>query len=203
MGTSRRRGGTMRWTLVLALIILLACYTVWPLYSLYRIASAVETRNSAALQELVDFPSLRASMAQQIANAHLKLTGKSAESSDGSRSLGSRLGAMIADALLAKIILNPERLLDRLGKGWVSANPSPPSGLAAPFAANSLGSAWQTWLNSDYSGANFYVAVPVDRPFDQRFGVRLRLVDWDWKLSGLDLPESMALDLAQELARTR
>jgi Protein of unknown function (DUF2939) len=189
----------MRWTLVtiLALIILLAGYTVWPLYSLYRIASAVETRNSAALQELVDFPSLRASMAQQIANAHLKLTGKSAESSDGSRSLGSRLGAMIADALLAKIIFNPERLLDLLGKGLVSAN------LAAPFAANSLGSAWQTWLNSDYSGANFYVAVPVDRPFDQRFGVRLRLVDWDWKLSGLDLPESMALDLAQELARTR
>jgi len=29
------------------------------------------------------------------------------------------------------------------------------------------------------------------------------LVDWDWKLSGLDLPESMAMDLAQELARTR
>ena len=95
----------MRLTLViiLALIILLAGHTVWPFYGLYRIASAVETRNSAALQELVDFPSLRASMAQQIANAHLKLTGKSAESSDGSRSLGSRLGAMIADALLAKI----------------------------------------------------------------------------------------------------
>ncbi|MGB8177167.1 MAG: DUF2939 domain-containing protein, partial [Pseudolabrys sp.] len=196
---------SMRWTLVIifALIILLAGYTVWPFYGLYRIASAVETRNSAALQDLVDFPSLRASMAQQIANAHLKITGKSAESSDGSRSLGSRFGAMIADALLAKIIFNPERLLDLLGKGSVSANPSPPSGLAAPFAANSLGSAWQTWLNSDYSGANFYVAVPVDRPFDQRFGVRLRWVDWDWKLSGLDLPESMALDLAQELARTR
>ena len=46
----------MRWTLViiLASIILLAGYTVWPFYSLYRIASAVETRNSAALQELID-----------------------------------------------------------------------------------------------------------------------------------------------------
>jgi hypothetical protein len=40
----------MRWTLViiLAFIILLAGYTVWPFYSLYRIASAVETRNSAS-----------------------------------------------------------------------------------------------------------------------------------------------------------
>ena len=195
----------MRSTLaiILALIILLAGYTVWPFYGLHRIASAVETRNSAALQELVDFPSLRASMAQQIADAHLKLTGKSADTSEGTRSMGSRVGAMVADALLAKIILNPERLLDLLGKGLVSANPSPPPGLAAPFAANNLGSVWQTWLNSDYSGANFYVAVPVDRPFDQRFGIRLRLVDWDWKLSGLDLPESMAMDLAQELARTR
>ena len=195
----------MRWTLViiLALIILLAGYTVWPFYNLYRIASAVETRNSAALQDLVDFPSLRASLAQQIADAYLKLTGKSADSSEGSRSVGARFGAMIADAMLAKIILNPERLLDLLGKGSVSADPSPPSGLAAPFAANSLGSAWQTWLNSDYSGRNFYVAVPVDRPFDQRFRVRLRLVHWGWKLSGLDLPESMAMDLAQELARAR
>ena len=195
----------MRWTLViiLALIILLAGYTVWPFYSLYRIASAVETRNSAALQELVDFPSLRASFAQQIADAYLKLIGKSADSSEGRRSLKSRFAAMIADAMVAKIILNPERLLDLLGKGSVSADPSPPSGLAAPFAPNSLGSAWQTWLNSDYSGRNFYVAAPVDRPFDQRFRVRLRLVYWGWKLSGLDLPESMAMDLAQELVRAR
>jgi hypothetical protein len=195
----------MRWTLViiLALIILLAGYTVWPFYNLYRIASAVETRNSATLQELVDFPSLRASMAQQIADAHLKLTGKSADSSESGRSLRARFGAVIADAMLAKIILNPERFLDLLGKGSVSADPSPSSGLAAPFATNSLGSAWQTWLNSDYSGRSFYVAVPVDRPFDQRFRIRLRLVHWNWKLSGLDLPESTAMDLAQELTRAR
>ena len=166
----------MRWTLfiVIVLIILLAGYTVWPFYGLYRIASAVETRNSAALQELVDIPSLRSSIARQIADAHLKLIGKSVDTSEGTRSMGSRVGAMVADALLAKIILNPERLLDLLGKGLVADNPSAPSDLAAPFAANSLGSAWQIWLNSDYSGSNFYVAVPVDRPFDQRFGIRLR-----------------------------
>ena len=113
----------MRWTLfiILALTILLAGYTVWPFYGLYRIASAVETRNSAALQELVDIPSLRGSMARQVADAHLKLTGKSADTSEGTRSMGSRVGAMVADALLAKIILNPERLLDLLGKGLVSA----------------------------------------------------------------------------------
>ena len=142
-------------------------------------------------------------MARQVADAYLKLIGKSVDLDEGRRGLNARFGSVIADAMLAEIILNPERLLDLLGKGSVSAEPSPPSGLSAPFAANSLGSAWQTWLNSDYSGRSFYVAVPVDRPLDQRFRVRLRLVHWNWKLSGLDLPESMAMDLAQELATAR
>ena len=192
----------MRWiilVIVLATITLLTGYTVWPIYGLYRIASAVETRNSAALQELIDFPSLRVSLAQQIAGSYQKkLIDTSKDSSE--RPVTAGVGGAIADAMLAKIILNPERLLDLLGKGWVSADP-PPSGLAAPFAANSLGSVWQTWLNSDYSGRSFYVAVPVDGPSDQRFRVRLRLVQWVWKLSGLDLPESMITRLTQELTR--
>jgi DUF2939 family protein len=185
----------MRWTLIiiLALIVLLAAYTVWPIYDLYRIASAVETRNSTALQELVDFPSLRASLAKQVVDGYQKLTGQSAGSSE-------RSGSLVAGFGLAKM-LNPERLLDLLGKGSADTDASPPSGLAAPFTANSLGNAWQIWLNSDYSGRNFYVAVPVDRPSDQRFRVRLRLVQWDWKLLGLDLPESMRTHLAQEFAR--
>jgi hypothetical protein len=64
----------MRWILViiLALIVLLAGYTVWPIYDLYRIASAVETRNPAALHRLVDIPSLRASLTKQILDAHRK-----------------------------------------------------------------------------------------------------------------------------------
>ncbi|MGE5770790.1 MAG: DUF2939 domain-containing protein [Hyphomicrobiales bacterium] len=194
----------MRWivVIILAMIPLLTGYTVWPIYGLYRIASAVETRNSAALQELIDFPSLRASLAHQIADAHRKkLTSKSASSSERSESpLTAGVGATVVDALLAKIISNPQRLLDLLGKGWGSADLSPP-GLEAPFTANSLGSAWQTWLNSDYSGRNFYVDVPVDSPSDQRFRIRLRLVHWDWKLSGLDLPESMITHLTQELMR--
>jgi hypothetical protein len=193
----------MRWiilVIVLATITLLTGYTVSPIYGLYRIASAVETRNSAALQELIDFPSLRVSLAQQIAGSYQKkLTDTSTDPSK--RPVTAGVGGTIADAMLAKIILNPERLLDLLGKGWVSADPPPLSGLAAPFAANSLGSVWQTWLNSDYSGRSFYVAVPVDRPSDQRFRVRLRLVQWVWKLSGLDLPESMITRLTQELTR--
>jgi hypothetical protein len=183
----------MRWSVViiLALIVLLAGYTVWPIYDLYRIASAVETRNLAALQELVDFPSLRASLIKQITAAYRKQTDKSVAVSE--RSVGAGVG--VAQ------ILQPERLLDLLGKGSVSTDPSSRSILAAPFAPSSFGSPWQIWLNSDYSGRTFYVTVPVDRPSDQRFRIRLRLVQGDWKLLALDLPESTQAHLVDELSR--
>jgi hypothetical protein len=92
-------------------------------------------------------------------------------------------------------------LLDLLGKGSVSTDPSSRSILATPFAPSSFGSPWQIWLNSDYSGRTFYVTVPVDRPSDQRFRIRLRLVQGDWKLLALDLPESTQAHLVDELSR--
>ena len=183
----------MRWivVIILALIVLLTVYTVWPIYDLYRLASAVETRNPAALRELVDFPSLCASLIKQILEADRKRADKSVVMR--SESLATGIG-------WAKI-LHPERLLDLLGKGSVSTEPALRSSLTAPFAPNNLGSAWQIWLNSDYSGRTFYVTVPVDRPSDQRFRIRLRLVHWGWKLLALDLPESTKMHLVQELAR--
>jgi hypothetical protein len=75
------------------------------------------------------------------------------------------------------------------------------SSLAAPFAPSSFGSPWQIWLNSDYSGRTFHVTVPVDRPSDQRFRIRLRLIHWDWKLQALELPESTKAQLIEELER--
>jgi hypothetical protein len=98
----------MRWIvlIILALIVLLAGYTVWPIYDLYRIASAVETRNLVALQELVDFPSLRVSLIKQIRDAYRKQTDKSASSE---RSVGAAVGwAQMSDL---------GRLVDLLGKG--------------------------------------------------------------------------------------
>src|SRR5262245_24547673 len=137
----------MRWILViiLAVIVLLAVYTVWPIYDLYRLASAVETRNPAALKELVDFPSLRASLVKQILDTDRKQADKSVV-----RSQSLAIGIGWAQTLPV------ERLLDLLGKGSVSTDPSLRLSLTAPFAPSSFGSAWQIWLNSDYSGRTFY-----------------------------------------------
>ena len=168
-----------------AVIVLLVGYTVWPIYDLYRIASAVETRNLVALQEFVDFPSLRASLIRQINDAYRKQSDKS------ERSVGVGLGVVE--------ISRPERLLDLLGRGSVFTDPSLRSSLAAPFTSSSFGSPWQIWLNSDYSGRTFYVTVPVHSPSDQHFQIKLRLLHWRWKLLALDLPESTKAHLVEVL----
>ena len=181
----------MRWivVIILTLIVLLGAYTVWPIYDLYRIASAVETRNLAALQELVDFPSLRVSLIKQIRDTYRKRADKSVSS--------ERVGAAVGGAQMSR----PERLVDLLGKGSVSTDPSLRLSLAAPFAPSSFGSPWQIWLNADYSGRTFYVAVPFDSPSDQRFRIRLRLARWNWKLLALELPESTKAHVVEEFAK--
>jgi hypothetical protein len=168
----------MRWTIViiLALMVLLAVYTVWPIYDLYRLASAIETRNIVALRELVNFPSMRTSLTEQIVDAHRKLPDKAEGLSHRRPAAGSGLAGL----------LHSERLLDLL---------------AAPLTGNSFGSGWQIWLNSDYSGRTFHVTVPVDAPSDQRFSIRLRLAQWHWRLMALNLPENTKTQLAQELAK--
>ena len=84
----------MRWIAVIipAVIVLLVGYTVWPIYDLYRIASAVEARNLVALQEFVDFPSLRVSLIKQISDAYRKQSDKSGPI-DGARFARKHEGA--------------------------------------------------------------------------------------------------------------
>ena len=78
---SRSVPTNMRWGLwtTVVLIVLLVAYFAWPLVGFYSLASAVESRNAAALAERVDFPSLRRSLSQQVIAEYLKLTGKDKE----------------------------------------------------------------------------------------------------------------------------
>src|SRR5262245_60423396 len=42
------------WSLLF--VLLLGAHGAWPLFGLYRLASAVESRNAALLSQLIDFP---------------------------------------------------------------------------------------------------------------------------------------------------
>jgi Protein of unknown function (DUF2939) len=191
----------MRWGLwiTVVLILLLATYMAWPLVGFYRIASAVEARNAAALAERVEFPWLRRSLTQQVIAEYLKLTGKEKKLGRFRTGVATGVGAALAEPVVAQF-LNAETLLDFLNKGSVKDEPKVSSEIA-PFSGSSWRNAWRVWWHSEYGLTRFHAYLPPDKSKDQQFKVGLSLRDWQWKLTGIGLPDHLRVQLAQELVR--
>jgi hypothetical protein len=47
---------------------------------------------------------------------------------------------------------------------------------------------------------DFSIAVPVSAPESEQFRLRMRLSQWRWRVVGIDLPEKLLIQIAQELA---
>ena len=109
-----------RW-LVLALVILLGLYLASPLIALYDIASAVETKDAAAITERIDFPALKRSLTKQIVEEYFALTG----TKPLLRALGKRFAVSVADPIVARL-MTVRALLDLLGKGDAGKNANVP-----------------------------------------------------------------------------
>lgn len=193
----------MRWILWIAIVLvpLLAAYTVWPLIGFYKIASAIESRNAAALAEQVDFPSLRRSVAHQVIAEYLKLTGKDKKLGRFGTDIATGVGASLAESLVAQY-LNPETLLDLLTKGRAEDG-AKVSTKIAPFTTSAWRNAWSVWWNSEYRGTDFYLLMPPEKSKDEQFRVRLSLRGWQWKVTGIDLPDALRMRLAQELLKQK
>lgn len=188
----------MKWALRLfvLLLVLLLAYTVWPLYGLYRLGAAVQARDAAALSELIEYRSLRQSVSQQLIAVALKASGKT--SALGSLAdVAAAAGANMLDPLVSEFV-DPPSLIAFLHDGKSPIEGAPET--FAPLNPSAIGSAWQTWLNSEYSGRNFYVSLPPNRPAADRVRLRLYLTSWRWKLAGIELPESLRQRLMQVLA---
>jgi Protein of unknown function (DUF2939) len=193
----------MRWTLRIAAIlaILLVAYGIWPLVGFYKIASAIEARDAAALSKRVDFHALRKSLTKQIVATYLELTGKEKKLGLLGKTLAIGLGTSYAEPIVARLV-NEETLLDLLSKGNAGGNAKVPDELA-PFSKSALNSGWSTWLHSEYRGTDYYVYLPPDKPANKQFKVKLSLSEWQWKLAGIDLPKPLRVQLAQELVKQR
>src|SRR5262245_53704729 len=96
----------VRWGLwiTIVLILLLAAYLTWPLIGFYRIASAVESKNAAALAERVEFRSLRRSLSQQVIAEYLKLTGKEKKLGRFRTGVATGVGAALAEPVIAQFL---------------------------------------------------------------------------------------------------
>jgi Protein of unknown function (DUF2939) len=196
----------MRWVLLVTVIlcILLGVYFVSPLIALHRMATAVETRDAVALSERIEFPSLRRSLTRQIVTAYLELTGEKLplELRGQKLQLGAlsrRFAISVADPVVARLV-TVTALMDLLGKGEAGENVKVQID-RAPLALTSFKNAWRLWLNTDHLGRNFYVYLPPEDPHNEQFRVHLRLSKWRWKLVGIDLPEDLKQQLAQELVK--
>ena len=195
--------GEIRWGrwIAVVLVLLVAAFFIWPLVGFYRIASAVEAKNATALAERVEFSLLRRSLTQQVIAEYLRLTGKDQKLGRFKAGVATGVGAALAEPVVAEF-LNAETLLDFLNKGSVKDGGKVSSEIA-PFSGSSWRDAWQLWWHSEYGPTNFSAYLPPDKSKSEQFKVKLSLRTWQWKLTGIGLPDQLRVQLAQDLVHRK
>ena len=188
-----------RLIIVSAIVVLGAIwFFVSPLVGLSRLASAVASRDTAALDQRVDFIRLGRSLAPQIVWAYLQKTGRGNALGHTASSLIAGASASIADPVIGAL-LNPEALLNFLDAGHVSSpNLTLKAGVAA-LPRGDLGSLWSAFQSAEYGAATFYVSLPPSASPQDQYRVRMQLLQWNWKLVAIDLPQKLRDQLADEL----
>ncbi|WP_375274150.1 DUF2939 domain-containing protein [Methylorubrum thiocyanatum] len=192
----------MRWWLApLLAVAAWFAYTLTPFWSLYEFAAAVQAGDAAAIEQRVNFRTLRLSLARQI----------SAAVKADSTSLDPRERQRIADAAGAFALpvmesaLTPKAVIDLLDDGWPQgADLAAPAnrherrdGLRIPDLKRLL----RYYLASDMRGfRSVVVAVPPDRPRHEQFRIRLRLRDWGWRLVDIELSDDLRRRIGEKAA---
>jgi len=184
---------------IAASVILFAiwfAWSAWPFLALYDLVRAAQAADVAAIERGVDLPELRRSLSSQIIQAYARVTGKKVDG--GGLMFG--IASAFADPFVEKL-LSPQTLTDLLKNGWPREMLAERAEGFEGLDLNTLGSALQLYFAADYGIGEFRVPVPVNLPVPRQFRIRLALVDWTWKLSGLDLPHPLQDRLARELIR--
>jgi hypothetical protein len=183
-------------TLVVLGLILIG-YTAWPLYDLFVLVRAIETRDVGTVTRHVYFDRVSISLTDQVVAAYVRRTG--IQISPLARSMAAA-ALSIADPVVKKLI-SPEALSELLAVGWpVAVVPDPPPGTIG-ITRSTMGTIWQVFANSEYGLGRFEVAAPAALPPQQRFGLTFRLLQWRWRLVAVTLPENIQNLLADELIK--
>ena len=188
----------MRKIVVAALAFLALCvgYVAWPFASLYEVVRAAQAGDAARIEQRVDFPALRRSLVAQLLEAHARLSGKRLDRSGLTVGIASGFASPLVEQLVS-----PATLAEIMRNGWPNkVLADKPAGVEG-LDSNTLGNVWQLYLKSDYGIGEARFSVPVNRPKEKQFRVRLALSGWTWKLSGLDLPWELQERLAREFVK--
>ncbi len=191
-----------RWpALLAAVLVVLTCYAAWPLLGLLALANSIEQRDTRIFLLLVDIPQIKRSLAAQLVRAHLKATGKDKRMSPLAIDLAVRAGIAVADSYVVEIV-KPEALMDLLRQGRVDTLGGGVATALPAIGWPNLRSA-QRLLAAEYHGRDFYVMVPLSASAQDSFRLHLRLIQWQWKLAGIELPEAVAVRLERDIRATR
>lgn len=192
----------MKRTVILSFSVLAVCaaFLVSPFVGLSRIAAAVDAHNAGMLSDRVDFGRLRQSLSSQIVATYLQITGRASKLGTLGNRIAVGVGTSLADPIVARL-LNPETLVAFLNSANVSSGDLHLPGGTAPLQNGSLGSFWQGFVNSEYGIGNFYISLPTSAPADHQYRLRLQVLQWNWKLTGIDLPQRIRVLLANELKK--
>ena len=176
-------------------IALSTAFLVSPFIGMARLRIAIDARNAAELSERVDFRRVGNSLSEQIGAAYLKVTGQRQQLDALSPILAAGVGRSLAVPLLAEIG-NPQGMLDFLTGNGASILPT-------GLASFNLGTAtaWQLFTATEYGFGNAYVTLPLNADPAEQFRVRLQILQWNWKLTAIDLPERVKIELAKELQK--
>jgi hypothetical protein len=139
---------------------------------------------------------LRRSLVAQLLEAHARLNGKRLDRSGFTVGIASDFASPLVEKLVS-----PATLAEIMRHGWPRQMlADKPAGIEG-LDSNALGNVWQLYINSDYGIGEARFSVPVNRPKEKQFRVRLALSGWTWKLSGLDLPHELQERLVREFVK--
>lgn len=182
----------------LLLLVLLIGYWAWPFFGLRALADALQAGDVRTINEEIDYTRLRRSFTEQIIGAYLRVTGR-ASKLGGLSPLATAVGASIVDPWVSQIV-NPENLAQLLRGSAVSSELGPVSFRFGDLPSN-LNLAWGAWLSSEYGLGRFSIWLPPGASQANQFRLRMQLLQWHWKLTGIDLPEKLRDQIAGELAK--
>lgn len=184
---------------LIAVVALAAAYAVWPLWGMKELGDAVAARNASALAERLDTPRLKRSLVDQIGRTYLRVSGKDRGLSPLEMQIALRLAGAAAGPRVDDM-LRPEALIKLLTHGGAGVYSQ--LGLSAPrLEGPNLHNLAGIIRNTEYSGRDFYIVLPLSASERTGYRIRLRLEDWTWKLAGIGLPEAMRLRIAEEIQK--
>jgi hypothetical protein len=182
----------------LLLLVFLVGYWAWPFFGLRALAEAVQVGDVRAINEQIDYPRIRRSFTEQIIGAYLRVTGRASQLG-ALGPLATAVGASIVEPWVSQIV-NPENLAQLLRGGTVSSELGPVS-FRFGNLPSTLNLAWYAWLSSEYWFNRFSIWLPPGVSQTDQFRLRMQLLHWRWKVTGLDLPEKLRDQIARELAK--